>query len=60
MKPLLWLVLALALVTNVSTSFAFDGVQQVLISVGTGVVTLGSAAALFLLREKRQGQQKRA
>lgn len=53
MKPLLWLVFALALVTNVSTSITLDGVQQVLISVGTGVVTLGSATALFLLREKR-------
>lgn len=60
MKPSLWIVFALALVTNVSTSLAFDGVKQVLISVGTGVVTLGSAAALFLLREKRQRQEKRA
>lgn len=52
MKALLWLVLAIALVANVSTSFAFDGVQQVLISVCTGVVTLGSGVALFLMREK--------
>lgn len=52
MKALLWLVLAISLVVNVSTSFAFDEVQQVLISVGTGVATLGSGVALFLMREK--------
>ncbi|MEV0323508.1 hypothetical protein ACIBKX_06845 [Streptomyces sp. NPDC050658] len=52
MKALLWLVLAVALVVNVSTSFAFDGVQQVLISVGTGVATIGSGVALFLMRER--------
>ena len=42
MKALLWLVLAIAL----------DGVQQVLISVCTGVATLGSGIALFLMRER--------
>ncbi|GGV30763.1 hypothetical protein GCM10010277_13960 [Streptomyces longisporoflavus] len=52
MKAMLWLVLAIALVANVSTSFAFDGVQQVLISVCTGVATLGSGTALFLMRER--------
>lgn len=53
MRSLLWLVCAAALVVNVGTSFAFDGVQQVLISVGTGVVLLGSAAALFVTRPRR-------
>ncbi|MBO1337595.1 hypothetical protein J3486_41045 [Streptomyces sp. VRA16 Mangrove soil] len=47
MKPLLWLVLSAAIIVNVSTSFAFDGVQQVLISVGTGVAAIGSAALLI-------------
>ncbi|WP_169801263.1 hypothetical protein [Streptomyces kanamyceticus] len=50
MKALLWLVLAAALVVNVSTSLAFEGVQQVLISVGTGVVALGTGVTLFLTR----------
>ncbi|MEU5210351.1 hypothetical protein [Streptomyces sp. NPDC020742] len=53
MKALLWCVLVLALVFNVSTSFAFDGLQQVLVSVGSGVVVIGSAVGLFLLRGKR-------
>ncbi|MEU6823773.1 hypothetical protein ABZ921_24330 [Streptomyces atriruber] len=52
MKALLWLVLAAALVVNVSTSFAFDGVQQVLISVGTGVTALGTGVALYLTRSR--------
>ncbi|MER5259273.1 hypothetical protein [Streptomyces sp. NPDC002855] len=51
-KALLWLVLAITLAADVSTSFAFDGVRQVLISVCTGAVMLGSGVALFLLREK--------
>ncbi|MFJ2774514.1 hypothetical protein [Streptomyces sp. NPDC087300] len=52
MKALLWLVLAAALVVNVSTSFAFDGVRQVLISAGTGVVALGTGVGLFLTRRR--------
>ncbi|WP_167355635.1 hypothetical protein [Streptomyces atriruber] len=52
MKALLWLVLAAALVVNVSTSFAFDGAQQALISVGTGVTALGAGVALFLTRRR--------
>ncbi|ATL28176.1 hypothetical protein [Streptomyces formicae] len=52
MKALLWLVLAAALVVNVMTSFAFDGVQQVLISVGTGVVALGTGVSLYLTRRR--------
>ncbi|MFI0716355.1 hypothetical protein [Streptomyces inhibens] len=53
MKALLWFVLTVALVVNVSTSFAFDGVQQVLISVTSGVVLIASAVGLFLMRGKR-------
>lgn len=53
MKALLWCVFCLALLVNVTTSFAFDGVQQVLISVGTGVVVIGSGVGLFVMRKKR-------
>ncbi|MGP8300252.1 hypothetical protein ACTPOK_20445 [Streptomyces inhibens] len=53
MKALLWFVLTVAVVVNVSTSFAFDGVQQVLISVTSGVVVIASAVGLFLMRGKR-------
>ncbi|MEV5982762.1 hypothetical protein [Streptomyces sp. NPDC052114] len=52
MKALLWSVLVVALAVNVSTSFAFDGVQQALISVVTGVVTLGAGVTLFLTRRR--------
>ncbi|MFJ5803094.1 hypothetical protein [Streptomyces decoyicus] len=45
--------LCIAVVVNVSTSFAFDGVQQVLISVAGGVVVIGSGVGLFLKRTKR-------
>jgi hypothetical protein len=55
MKPLLWGLLTIALVANVSTSFAFNGVTQTLVSVGTGVVVLASAAGLYVLREKHSG-----
>ncbi|MFI7316075.1 hypothetical protein [Streptomyces venezuelae] len=48
MKALLWLVLAAAIVVNVTTSFALDGVQQVLVSVATGVTALGAGAFLVL------------
>jgi hypothetical protein len=54
MKALLWLTLVLALGVNVSTSFAFDGVQQVLVSVPTGVVALLAAAGLFATRTKKK------
>ncbi|MEU8780798.1 hypothetical protein [Streptomyces sp. NPDC048637] len=53
MKALLWFVLVVAVAFNVTTSFAFDGVQQVLVSVGSGVVVIGSAVGLFLMRTKR-------
>ncbi|MFD4374851.1 hypothetical protein [Streptomyces sp. NPDC058486] len=53
MKALLWVLLVAAVAVNVSTSFAFDGGKQVAISVSTGSVALGTAAALFLTRSKR-------
>ncbi|MFE1953054.1 MULTISPECIES: hypothetical protein [Streptomyces] len=52
MKALLWLTLALAVIVNVFTSFAFEGVQQVLISVPTGLVAITAAVALFLTRRR--------
>ncbi|MFC6879103.1 MULTISPECIES: hypothetical protein [Actinomadura] len=53
MKPVLWFVLAVAIAVNVSTSYAFDGATQIVISVVTGVFAIGSAAGLFLLRGDR-------
>ncbi|MGW9170493.1 hypothetical protein [Streptomyces decoyicus] len=53
MKALLWFVLCVAVAVNVSTSFAFDGVQQVLISVASGAVVIGSGVGLFLKRTRR-------
>ncbi|MER6139469.1 hypothetical protein ABT174_05340 [Streptomyces sparsogenes] len=55
MKSLLWAVLTLGLVVNASTSFVFDGIQQLLISIATGVVVLASAAGLYVLRDKHSG-----
>ncbi|MFF3646100.1 hypothetical protein [Streptomyces sp. NPDC002564] len=52
MKVLLWLVLTAAVAVNVSTSLAFEGVRQVLISTGTGVVALATAVTLFLTRRR--------
>ncbi len=54
MKPLLWLLLVVALIVNVSTSFLWDGLTQVMVSVPTGVVFLGSAVALWLMRDKQE------
>ncbi|MFI6938410.1 hypothetical protein ACIBI4_03975 [Streptomyces sp. NPDC050418] len=54
MKPFLWLLLVAALIVNVSTSFLWEGVTQVAVSVPTGVVFLGSAVGLWLLRDKQQ------
>lgn len=53
MKSLLWVVLVVALGVNVSTSLAFDGVLQVLLSVLTGVVTIGCVVGLLMLRRQR-------
>ncbi|WP_432177914.1 hypothetical protein [Streptomyces sp. NBC_00063] len=52
MKALLWLVLIAALAVNVSTSIVFDGVEQVLISVGTGLAALATGVTLFMLRRR--------
>ncbi|MGH4032849.1 hypothetical protein ACQB60_28385 [Actinomycetota bacterium Odt1-20B] len=53
MKALLWLILVTALTVNIATSFAFDGVQQALISVGTGVAALAAGITLVVTRERR-------
>ncbi|WP_326688990.1 MULTISPECIES: hypothetical protein [unclassified Streptomyces] len=53
MKALLWLVLSAAVVVNVFTSVAFDGVQQIVMSVGTGVLTLACAGALWVKRDRQ-------
>ncbi|NGO79501.1 hypothetical protein G6045_28175 [Streptomyces sp. YC504] len=54
MKPLLWLLLVVALIVNVSTSFLWEGLTQVAVSIPTGVLFLGSAVGLWLLRDKQQ------
>ncbi|GAA0930598.1 hypothetical protein V2J94_47665 [Streptomyces sp. DSM 41524] len=53
MKSLLWLVLALAAIVNVASSFAFDGIEQILISSVTGLTAIASATALYLTRARR-------
>ncbi|MCW2873999.1 hypothetical protein [Actinacidiphila oryziradicis] len=53
MKSLLWVLLALAVVVNVFTGFALDGMQQVLVSVSTGLIVIASAVALFPTRANR-------
>ncbi|MFJ6572467.1 hypothetical protein ACIQNU_34170 [Streptomyces sp. NPDC091292] len=53
MKALLWLLLLAAVAVNISTSILFDGTQQALLSIGTGVVALASGLALYLTRPKR-------
>ncbi|MEU9797279.1 hypothetical protein AB0E27_43245 [Streptomyces sparsogenes] len=55
MKSLLWAVLTIGLAVNASTSFVFDGLQQLLISLVTGLLVLGSAAGLYVLRDKHSG-----
>ncbi|MEU5031090.1 hypothetical protein [Streptomyces milbemycinicus] len=55
MKSLLWALLTIALVANVFTSITLSGVTQMLVSVGTGVVVLASAAGLYVLRDKHSG-----
>ncbi|MEU6394766.1 hypothetical protein [Streptomyces sp. NPDC046939] len=52
MKALLWLLLAAATAANISTSFAFDGVKQIAVSLSTGAVVIGAAACLALLRHR--------
>ncbi|MFF1696767.1 hypothetical protein ACFVXC_24675 [Streptomyces sp. NPDC058257] len=54
MKIMLWLVLAIALVVNVSSSFVIDdNTRQALVSVVTGVVALACGVTLFVKRDKR-------
>jgi len=54
MKILLWLILAVALVVNISSSFVIDdNTLQALVSVGTGAIALASGVTLALKREKR-------
>ncbi|MEK2476228.1 hypothetical protein [Streptomyces noursei] len=54
LKAALWCVLALAAVVNAFTGLAFDGAQQVVLSVGTGTAVIASAVVLFLMRERRR------
>ncbi|MFE2445886.1 hypothetical protein ACWDHW_05650 [Streptomyces melanosporofaciens] len=53
MKSLLWLVLAIAAIVNVASSFAFTGTEQTVISVVTGLTAIGTATGLYLTRDRR-------
>jgi hypothetical protein len=53
MKTMIWLVLSAAVAVNVSSSVVFEGVQQVVVSVATGVLALTCAGALYAKRERR-------
>ncbi|MCQ8195152.1 hypothetical protein [Streptomyces rugosispiralis] len=53
MKSLLWLVLALAVMVNVASSLAFDGIAQILVSIVTGLTAIATATALYLTRDRR-------
>jgi hypothetical protein len=52
MKALLWLILGIAVIVNASTSIAFDGVQQILISIATGLAALAAGTFLFVTRRR--------
>ncbi|WP_169801262.1 hypothetical protein [Streptomyces kanamyceticus] len=54
MKPLLWLLLLAALAVNISSSFLFDGAQQALISVATGLTALASGITLAVRHRKQR------
>lgn len=56
MKVLLWLVLLVALAVNISSSFVFDGAQQAVISVATGLAALAAGITLYVTRDKRASQ----
>ncbi|QQC93373.1 MULTISPECIES: hypothetical protein [Streptomyces] len=56
-KPLLWALLAVAVPVNVSSSFLFGGMRETLVSVASGLLTLASAAALYLTRVGRSRQK---
>ncbi|WP_413800214.1 hypothetical protein [Streptomyces iranensis] len=53
MKSLLWLVLALAAIVNVASNFTFGGIQQIIMSVITGLTAIAAATALYLTRDRR-------
>lgn len=49
MRPMLWLVLTLAIIGNAFVSLmASGGAEQVLLSVGTGLVAVASIAGLVV------------
>ncbi|MFI8880468.1 hypothetical protein [Streptomyces sp. NPDC055243] len=51
---ILWLVLAVALIVNISSSFVIDdNTRQALVSVGTGIIALACGVTLFAKREQR-------
>ncbi|MFE7535814.1 hypothetical protein ACMZ5F_09370 [Streptomyces rhizosphaericola] len=52
MKALLWFVLVCSLVFNVTTSLLWSGTTQMASSIASGLILLGSAFTLWLLREK--------
>ncbi|MGW7294316.1 hypothetical protein ACWGIB_18250 [Streptomyces xiamenensis] len=57
MKPLLWCVLLLALIVNLSVNFVIDeGALQILLSVCSGVVLIGSGIGLWMLRDRGDAQ----
>ncbi|ATL83970.1 MULTISPECIES: hypothetical protein [Streptomyces] len=53
MKFVLWLVLAIAAVVNVASSFAFSGIEQMVISGVTGLTVIATATGLYLTRDRR-------
>ncbi|WP_432052647.1 hypothetical protein [Streptomyces xiamenensis] len=57
MKPLLWCVLLLSLTVNLSVNFVVDeGALQILLSVCSGVVLIGSGVGLWMLRDRGDAQ----
>ncbi|MFF2373931.1 hypothetical protein ACFVUW_06060 [Streptomyces xiamenensis] len=57
MKPLLWCVLLLALTVNLSVNFVVDeGALQIVLSVCSGVVLIGSGVGLWMLRDRGDAQ----
>ncbi|MDG4861256.1 hypothetical protein P8605_24285 [Streptomyces sp. T-3] len=52
MKPLLWLVLAASLTVNIVKNFTMSGVPEVLVGVGSGVVSIAAGVGLWMLRDR--------
>ncbi|MEV0440177.1 hypothetical protein AB0I84_19000 [Streptomyces spectabilis] len=52
MKSLLWLVLALGVLVNAVSGLVFDGAQQTVVSVITGIAVVVSITGLVLARER--------